>query len=88
LTPLAMANDPIVRHHGAGPGSQDGRLHRFSLLQIGPAAAPEPILSVLPTDVGAGDALVGEDFIDGRRIWLSFTSRSVFIATSRQAAIP
>ena len=82
LTKEAMASDQIVQHHGAGPGSQEGRLHRFRLLQIGPAAAPDPLLSVLPVDAGVGDALVGEDFINGRRIWLSFQSRAVFIATS------
>lgn len=82
LTPLAMAGDLIVRHHGAGPGSQEARLHRFGLLRIGPAAAHDPVLSVLPVDAGVGDALVGEDFIDGRRIWLSFSNRDVFIATS------
>jgi predicted aspartyl protease len=87
LTPEAMAGDPIVQHHGAGPGSQEARLHRFGLLQIGPAAAVDPILSVLPVDAGVGDALVGEDFIDGRRIWLSFSSRDVFIATSQPGAV-
>jgi predicted aspartyl protease len=86
LTPEAMAGDPIVEHHGAGPGSQQARLHRFNLLQIGPAAAPEPILSVLPVDAGVGDALVGEDFIDGRRIWMSFKDRAVFIATTTPEA--
>jgi hypothetical protein len=82
LTPPVMAADPVVEHHGAGPGSQDARLHRFRFLQIGPAVAHDPVLSVLPVDAGVGDALVGEDFIDGRRIWLSFSNREVFIATS------
>jgi hypothetical protein len=88
LTPEVMARDPVVWHHGAGPDLREARLHRFSLLQIGLAAVPEPILSVLPTDAGVGDALVGEDFIDGRRIWLSFASREVFIATSKPKAAP
>src|SRR5271165_1950057 len=82
LTPLAMAGDPVVQHHGAGPGSQAARLHRFGLLRIGPAVAHDPVLSVLPVDAGVGDALVGEDFINGRRIWLSFSNRDVFIATT------
>jgi hypothetical protein len=86
LTPEAMAGDQIVEHHGAGPGFQQARLHRFNLLQIGPAAAPEPILSVLPVDAGVGDALIGEDFIDGRRIWMSFADRAVFIATTTPEA--
>jgi predicted aspartyl protease len=83
LTPAGMATDQIVQHHGAGPGSQEARLHRFNLLRIGPAVASDPVLSVLPVDAGVGDALVGEDFINGRRIWLSFSNREVFIATTR-----
>ena len=83
LTPAKLADDPVVQHHGAGPGSQDARLHKFGLLQIGPAASTDPVLSVLPVDAGVGDALVGEDFINGRRIWLSFANREVFIATTR-----
>jgi predicted aspartyl protease len=86
LTPAAMADDAVVQHHGAGPGSQAARLHKFGLLQIGPAMATQPVLSVLPVDAGVGDALVGEDFINGRRIWLSFTNRTVFIATTRRGA--
>jgi predicted aspartyl protease len=83
LTPDSLISDPIVQHHGAGTGTREARLHRFNLLQIGPAAAPEPVLSVLQEDAGVGDALVGEDFINGRRIWLSFASREVFIATTK-----
>ena len=83
LTAQALAGDQIVRHHGAGPGTQEARLHRFSLLRIGPAIATGPMLSVLPVDAGVGDALVGEDFIDGRRIWMSFSSREVFLATTQ-----
>jgi predicted aspartyl protease len=83
LTPAIMASDPVVQHHGAGPGMQEARLHRFNVLRIGPAVAHDPMLSVLPVDVGVGDALVGEDFIDGRRIWMSFANREVFIATSK-----
>jgi predicted aspartyl protease len=85
LTPESMATDPIVQHHGAGPGTQEARLHRFNLLRVGPAEAPDPLLSVLPVDAGVGDALVGEDFINGRRIWLSFATREVFIATGKPA---
>jgi predicted aspartyl protease len=89
LTAADMADDPIVRHHGAGPGSQVSRLHQFHTLKIGPAVATDPSLSVLPVDIGGADALIGEDFIDGRRIWLSFSSHDVFIATRKsELALP
>lgn len=81
LNEQTMFGDRIVEHHGAGPGSQQARLHRFTLLRIGPAAAANPLLSVLPVEIGPGDALVGEDFINGRRIWMSFGTREVFIGS-------
>ena len=80
LTPDAMALDPVVEQHGAGPGSATSRLHRFTLLRVGPASATNPRLAVLPADVGVEDALVGEDFINGHRIWMSFATREVFIS--------
>ena len=80
----AMAGDPDrAASRRWRPGSQEARLHRFGLLRISLAVANAPILSVLPIDAGVGDALVGEDFINGRRIWMSFANREVFIATTR-----
>ena len=84
LGPDTMANDIVVRHHGAGPGSQEARLHRFALLRIGPEERTAPALSVLPVDVGVGDALVGEDFLHGRRLGLSFATRQVFIGALKR----
>lgn len=83
VTAETMAHDPIVTHQGAGPGTQEGRLHQFRTLTIGRTARNLPRLSVLPRDAVLGDGLVGEEFIDGRRIWVSFPSRSVFIAPAQ-----
>lgn len=80
LTAQAMANDPIVTHQGAGPGTQEGRFHQFRALTIGRTVRNRPRLSVLPVDAVLGDGLVGQEFIDGRRLWVSFPSRTVFIA--------
>ena len=83
LTDRDMAGDMVVKHRGAGAGETASRLHQFHFLRIGPAQATQPLLSVLSTDIGRGaDALVGEDFINGRRIWMSYTSKTVFISTT------
>jgi hypothetical protein len=37
-------------------------------------------LVVLPSDFGVGDALIGEQFLQGRRVWLSFRNRAVFVS--------
>jgi hypothetical protein len=80
LTEESMATDPIVSHRGGGPGVLQTHRHQFRDLRIGPAVMAMPALSVLPTPAGVGDALVGEDFLQGRRVWLSFPTRRLFVS--------
>lgn len=84
LTEQTMAGDPVIHHRGAGPATMDAHVHRFQQLRIGPALMARPALSVLPTDAGVGDALVGEDFLEGRRVWLSFPTRQFFVSRLAQ----
>jgi hypothetical protein len=79
LTDQELAADPPVRNTGTG-GVVISRLHRFNLLRIGPVAEPAPEIVVLPSDFGLGDGLVGEAFLEGRRVWLSFKNRQVFVS--------
>ena len=79
LTDQAMAGDPPVRNTGTG-GVSISRLHRFGLLRIGPVAEESPEIVVLPSDFGVGDALIGEEFLQGRRVWISFRNRQVFVS--------
>jgi hypothetical protein len=76
----AMQGDTPIRMNGTGPGRVTAHLHRFSLLRIGPIADPAPVLTVLPSQVGFGDAIFGEQFLQGRRVWLSFHSRQIFVS--------
>jgi hypothetical protein len=96
LNEQTMAGDPSVRQHGVGPGETIAHLHAFKLLRIGPVAEESPKITVLASDFGVGDALVGEEFLQGRRVWLSFRNRQVFVshrpnerrAAERQPAEP
>jgi predicted aspartyl protease len=83
LTDQAMANDPVIEIHGTG-GSAKSRLHLFKLWQIGPIADVAPRLIVLPSDFGVGDALIGEQFLEGRRVWLSFKNPQIFVTKRAQ----
>ncbi|OJW28623.1 MAG: hypothetical protein BGO51_19295 [Rhodospirillales bacterium 69-11] len=80
LTPDATAQDPIVGQHGAGPAPVEGRRHRFARLAVGPTVMHEPELTILPSDGAIGDGVLGQDFMKGRRLWVSFASKQVFIA--------
>jgi hypothetical protein len=83
LNQETMAGDRPVPQTGTGPGVTMSRLHRFTLLRIGPVAEEHPMITVLPSDFGVGDALIGEEFLQGRRVWLSFRNRQVFVSRRR-----
>ncbi len=80
LNDQTMAADPQVRQHGVGPGETMSHLHQFMLMRVGPVAEGNPRLTVLNSDFGVGDALIGEQFLQGRRVWLSFRNRQVFVS--------
>jgi hypothetical protein len=80
LNDQIMVGDPMVRQHGVGPGETMSHMHQFKLLRIGPVAQESPRITVLQSDFGVGDALIGEEFLEGRRVWLSFRNRQVFVS--------
>jgi hypothetical protein len=80
LDEQTLSRDPAVRQHGVGPGETISHLHQFKLFRIGPVAEESPRITVLPSDFGVGDALIGEEFLQGRRVWLSFRNRQVFVS--------
>jgi predicted aspartyl protease len=80
LTDERMSLDRKIIQRGAGAGQITAHLHWFRELRVGPASVQGLMLSVMPIDVGVGDALIGEDFLEGRRVWLSFPTRQIFVS--------
>jgi hypothetical protein len=57
------------------------RLHRFSELRIGPDATRDPRIWVASVRVvPIVDMLLGVDWLQSRRVWLSYATRQVFVA--------
>jgi predicted aspartyl protease len=74
-----FASDRTVMAHGAAPDQVPVRMHRFVTLRVGPAAIRAPVLPVVPMSSSMADALVGGDFLRGRRVWLSFSTQQLFL---------
>jgi len=74
-----LARDRTVMAHGAAPDHVPVRIHRFREFRVGPAVREAPLLPVVSMSSGMGDALVGADFLAGRRVWLSFSTQRMFI---------
>jgi hypothetical protein len=74
-----LAADRKITAHGAAPDQVSVPVHRFHELRVGPALLQAPFLPVIPMTDGMGDALVGADFLQGRRVWLSFATHQMFV---------
>lgn len=78
--PAMAPVDQVILAHGAAPEPVTVRLHKFRALHIGPVMMEAPTVCVLPPDSpGVSENIVGGDFFSGRRVWLSFATRQVFV---------
>jgi predicted aspartyl protease len=80
LNSQTMAGDPIIRQHGVGPEEVIAHIHRFNSLRIGPVAQRNLQLPVMDSEAGMGDALIGQEFLRGRRVWISFRDRQIYVS--------
>lgn len=59
--------------------------HRFNTLRLGRMLARDPLLIVAALPPGARDAVLGIDFLRGRRVWISYASGRVYFSLPRPA---
>ena len=84
LTEAALSADAPAASHGIGPQAVAGWRHRFRSLVIGPFVWTAPTLTVAHVRFApTSEMLLGADWLAGRRVWISFPARAVFIAEPR-----
>ncbi|HEY2619001.1 MAG TPA: retroviral-like aspartic protease family protein [Acetobacteraceae bacterium] len=84
LTPELLARDPGGNGSGVGPATVPMRLHRFGELRVGPDTTRDPMLWVASAHVvPIVDMLLGADWLQARRVWLSFATKQMFVAANR-----
>jgi hypothetical protein len=84
LTPELLARDPGGNGSGVGPAAVPMRLHRFAELSVGPDTTRDPMLWVASAHVvPIVDMLLGADWLQMRRVWLSFATKQMFVAAKQ-----
>jgi len=83
LQPASLADDPADQVSGLGPHVMTMHRHVFGALQVGGQTTASPAIWVAPVHLmnPIVDMLLGADWLAGRRIWISFATRQVFVAT-------
>ncbi|HXA25502.1 MAG TPA: retroviral-like aspartic protease family protein [Acetobacteraceae bacterium] len=87
LSEQDLANDRIVKLHVVSGDDTQARVHRFQTIQIGPITMHNADIIVLakdPPSLGGGrqfrEAVIGQDFLGNRRVWLSFKTDRLYIS--------
>ena len=81
LTSAHMARDAQSQARGVGPQPARMWQHRFASLLVGADRTANPLLWVAAIRVVPFvDMLLGEDWLAGRRVWISFATSQVFVA--------
>ncbi|HQT77847.1 MAG: hypothetical protein B7X08_04785 [Acidocella sp. 20-63-7] len=81
LPSAALANDPAVPASGLGPRPVMMHEHRFRTLVVAGQIIQHPVMWAAPVRLTPiVDMLLGADWVASRRIWISFTTRQVFVS--------
>jgi predicted aspartyl protease len=78
VTQAMLDADPSAKMQGASREQASYQMHHFDTVRIGNDTAHDVPLPVARLPGGEQDALIGGDFMHGRRIWLSAASRQMF----------
>jgi hypothetical protein len=82
LQPNSLARDASGHLSGLGPRIVTAHRHQFRSLLVGGQAIISPTLWVEPVRLRPiADMLLGADWLARRRIWISFATRQLFVAT-------
>jgi hypothetical protein len=76
-----LSNDPASQVSGLGPRVVVVHRHRFATLTVGNQTVQTPSLWVEPIRLSPiVDMLLGADWLTGRRVWISFATKQLFLA--------
>ena len=81
LSVAALASDPRQEVGGLGPRTVVMHRHRFATLQVGAEVVDRPLFWAAPVQLSPiVDMLLGADWLAGKRVWISFATKQVFVA--------
>jgi hypothetical protein len=77
----SLSHEPRHALSGLGPRATTMQSHQFRRMRIGEESIEQPILWVAPIrPMPVADMLLGTDWLGGKLVWISFTTKQIFVA--------
>lgn len=80
ITDAMLARDPPVQTRGFGGGKLASRLHQFDSLAVGNIRLSKPEIVVTDLRLRGIDMILGMDFLQSRRVFVSYAGFRMFLA--------
>ena len=81
LDKSALSSDQAEQISGLGPRMVTVRRHKFDTLHVGDETIASPLIWVEPIRLTPiVDMLLGADWLAGRRVWISFATKQLFVS--------
>jgi hypothetical protein len=87
MPPAVLATAPVGQVHGAGQDRLDVRPYRFGTMRVGQEVlrdVPVGITALPPAD--PFDMVLGQDYIQTRRLWLSYATQRLYVQRAGASA--
>ena len=81
-----LASARSIPGYGIAPVDSQLRIMKFRELRVGMETAKAPELAVTDLPPGAGDMLLGMNFLHYRKMWISLSSRTLFLSIPQTQA--
>ncbi|MGA7323308.1 MAG: aspartyl protease family protein [Rhodomicrobium sp.] len=86
VTEATLKADPMHEVSGIGGTKVKQPLHRFRTLIIGGETFRDTPLQLMRASVFDGDVLIGQTYLMPRRVWISYSTRTLFIRAPKTIA--
>ncbi len=77
LDAAALAADPASSAMGVDGAVRTTRVHRFDVLRVAGLRTIGPVIVVSPLRIGITDMLLGADWLQHVRVWISYANRRI-----------
>ena len=75
-----LARDRVAQVNGAAAEAAKVHIHTFDTLRIGGEVFFKTALGVVEMPHSSGDMLIGMNYLKGRKLWLSLSSRRIYLS--------
>ncbi|MCX7380996.1 MAG: retroviral-like aspartic protease family protein [Alphaproteobacteria bacterium] len=86
ITDAQLAGARSIAGYGIAPTDAQMRVLRFRELRVGQETAKTPELAITDLPPGAGDMLLGMNYLRSRKLWISLSSRTFHLSVPQTPA--